>query len=109
YAANGTVAHTAETWVTVPVGARFGLAGAVTNPSAAGALSVRFSLASWAPAELALYDLTGRRVWRREVGALGSGEHTLAVGAEAALAPGLYWARLSQGAQHAGARVVLVP
>ena len=109
YAANGTVAHTTETWVTVPVGARFGLAGAVTNPSAAGALSLRFSLASWAPAELSLYDLTGRRVWRREVGVLGAGEHTLAVGAEAALAPGLYWARLQQGARNASARVVLVP
>ncbi|HEV2105063.1 MAG TPA: hypothetical protein VGU27_04975 [Candidatus Eisenbacteria bacterium] len=109
YAANGTVAHTAETWVTVPLAAHFALAGAVANPSAAGALSLKFSLASWAPAELSLYDLTGRRVWRREVGVLGAGEHTLAVGAETALAPGLYWARLQQAGQTAGARIALVP
>jgi predicted house-cleaning NTP pyrophosphatase (Maf/HAM1 superfamily) len=55
---------------------------------------VVFSLASDSPARLELFDLAGRRLATREVGALGAGEHHLRIGES--FAPGLYVARLAQ-------------
>lgn len=97
----------AETWVDVPTAARFALHGARPNPARAGDLRVAFALDSYAPATLALFDLNGRRVAAREVGALGAGSHTTRLSEGERLAPGLYWLRLSQGSRHASTRVVI--
>ncbi|MEO7867715.1 MAG: hypothetical protein ABIU54_08750, partial [Candidatus Eisenbacteria bacterium] len=70
----------AETWVQVPVLARFALKGATPNPSPRAALSVRYSLeAAPAPARIELYDLQGRCVSGHDLTSAGPGEHLLQV------------------------------
>lgn len=81
-------------WVTVPERAEVGLAGAWPNP-AAGALTVAFSLAGEGEARLEVYDLRGRRVAAREVGALGAGAHRVRLAEAGALPAGVYVVRLS--------------
>ncbi len=80
----------------------FGLA---TSPRGAGVL---LSLPDAEPATLELFDVAGRRLWSREVGSLGAGEHTVGVGDGARLPVGVYLARLRQGAQAATARIVVI-
>ena len=93
-----------EAWVTVPALAKLALAGARPNPSS-GAPAVVFTLATDDPARLELFDLTGRRVETREVGALGADEHLIRL--RAGLAPGIYVARLTQGAAARSARLAI--
>ena len=68
------------------------------NPSRGGALTVHFSLPSAAPARLELLDVAGRRIAAREVGSLGAGRHAVALADDVRLAPGIFFARLRQGA-----------
>jgi predicted lipoprotein with Yx(FWY)xxD motif len=75
------------------------------NPSRGGALTVRFSLPTAAPARLELLDVAGRRIASREV---DSGQHTLDLGAGQHLAPGLYLVRLTQGANTRVTRVAVL-
>jgi hypothetical protein len=77
------------------------------NPST-GPLSVTFTLPEEQPATLSVYDLGGRCVLEREVGALGPGQHTLALATNRALAPGVYLVRLTQGTHAASARVAIL-
>jgi hypothetical protein len=94
YAGERGLAYTPETWVTVPAAHGLALAGFSPNPSTARPV-IAFTLANGAPATLAVYDAAGRAVFRREVGTLGPGSHTVDLGG-AATAPGLYWIRLTQ-------------
>lgn len=75
------------------------------NPSRGGAMTVRFTLPTAAPARLELLDVSGRRIASHEVGA---GRHTLDLGAGRRLAPGLYLVRLTQGANARTARAVVL-
>jgi hypothetical protein len=68
------------------------------NPLRGGVPRVRFSLAHDGPARLELLDVTGRRLASRDVGALGVGRHQVLLDTGARLVPGLYWVRLTQGA-----------
>jgi len=86
----------------------FALEGVRPNPTRGGALKVRFSLPTDAPARLELLDVSGRRVVEREVGSLGAGQHTLDLGAGQHLAPGLYLVRLTQGANTRTTRVAVL-
>ena len=70
-------------------------------------LAVAFSLSGASAARLEVMDLAGRREFSRELAGLEPGRHTLAL-ADARLAPGVHWLRLSEGAQSAHARVVVV-
>jgi hypothetical protein len=54
-------------------------------------------------ARLELFDISGRRVVARAVGALGAGHHALDLAEGRRLPAGLYLLRLTQGAE---ARVV---
>ncbi len=92
--------------VTVPPRARFALSGAWPNPTVRD-LSVSFSLASDAPAELALLDVTGRRVRSLEVGPLGAGPHTALLRARD-LAPGVYLIRLDQSGHTLTTRAAVI-
>jgi trimeric autotransporter adhesin len=85
-----------DTWVTVPSGAQFALAGPRPNP-ATNKMTVAFSLPNAASAQLEMLDVSGRRVARLEVGALGAGNHTLDLAEGRQLVPGLYFLRLTQG------------
>jgi hypothetical protein len=71
----------------------------------AAELAVAFSLAGSGVARLEVLDLAGRREYARELAGLTPGSQTLAL-AEARLAPGVHWLRLSEGAHTAHARVV---
>jgi hypothetical protein len=82
------------------------LLGISPNP-AVGELHVSFSLTEAGPAELALYDVAGRKVASREVGHLGVGRHMITLSREGMTA-GVYFLRLSRGATKLTARVVLV-
>lgn len=83
------------------------LAGAQPNPSRDGRLRVRLALPAAGEARLEAFDLAGRRVAARDVGALGAGEHLVDLGHGARLAPGVYLLRLAQGGATRTARAVV--
>ncbi len=85
-----------------------GLGAARPNPSRSGALAISFVLASARAATLEVLDVMGRRVFARDVGVLGAGAHTLDVGRELGLAPGIYRLRLTQGNESREARAVVL-
>lgn len=58
-------------------------------------------------AELALYDLAGRRVRSTTLRSAAPGERRVTLEG-AALSPGLYWSRLSVAGESVGARVVVI-
>ena len=91
-----------------PAGAAFALHRAGPHP-ARHSLRLRISLPDGAPANLSLHDLAGRKVWSREVGALGAGTHTVVAGEGARLRAGVYLARLRRDGQERTTRAVLVP
>lgn len=107
YVEDGSEQFTTETWVEVPIGARFALEGLSPNPSA-GDPTVAFSLASNGPASLAVFDVHGRLVSVRDVGALGPGAHRVPIGERGRLPAGIYAIRLRQGEFVATARAVVV-
>ena len=86
-----------ETWVDVPLAADLALA-LRSNPSPRE-LAVAINLPDASPARLELFDIAGRRLASREVGALGAGSHVVTLGDGRAFAPGTYIVRLSHGAR----------
>ena len=84
--------------VPAPGDLAFALAGTWPNPVHGGPLMVRFTLPGDVPAGLELFDLAGRRIASRQVGALGAGEHVVELAPRRRLAPGVYLLRLKQGA-----------
>jgi len=86
----------------------FALDGARPNPTSGNGLNIAFALPTGDAARLELVDVTGRQVLAREVGALGSGRHTVNLAAGRRVAPGIYWVRLTQGANRQRARVAVV-
>jgi hypothetical protein len=107
YVDGGIMRFTAETWIYVTQQFELALAGARPNPSA-GRMNVAFSLRDASPASLAMLDVAGRAVMRREVGSLGPGRHVVTMEPEARLASGLYWLRLTQGGRSLLARAVVI-
>jgi hypothetical protein len=105
-AEEGTERFLGETWVEVPVTPELALAFR-SNPAGPD-LGVTFTLPDATPARLEVFDVAGRRIAAREVGALGAGNHVVTLSEGHALAPGLYVARLSQGNRWLTARTVLV-
>jgi hypothetical protein len=85
---------------------RLGLEGARPNP-ALGPVRVWFTLPSREPATLEMMDIAGRRLLRRDVGALGPGSHDVTLATEP-MRPGLYFLRLVQGSRSLNTRVVVV-
>ncbi len=101
-----TVTQVAAVDVGGPAGLE--LRGAWPNP-ASRHLTLGFTLPSGAPAQLELIDLAGRRVLARDVGALGAGAHQLDLSREAAaLRPGVYSIRLTQGGRALTRKVAIV-
>src|SRR5262249_46266696 len=78
--------------------ARPGLALEGANPNPAfESVSAWFTLPDPGPATLDLIDVSGRRVLRRDVGALGPGRHAVMLRPARPLEPGLYFLRLVHG------------
>jgi hypothetical protein len=94
-------------WLEVPSAHRLSLAGARPNPATSGDLTLSFTLADASPARLEVVDVTGRVVAERSLSGLGPGRQGASL-ADARLAPGIYWARLTQGGQQVRARFALV-
>jgi len=92
----GSVAGTSAD-VTVRVAhSHFALVCTNANPSHEG-LSVAFSLPDAAPAQIGVYDVAGRELVQRDVGAQGPGDHLMQLLAPSALRPGVYLVRLRHG------------
>lgn len=89
-----------------PAGPVAALALRISPNPAHGRFAARVTLPDARPATLELLDVSGRRLWRCEV--RGAGPHELRVEPPGTLAPGVYLARLSQGAASRTARVVSV-
>jgi len=86
---------------------RFALPGPTPNP-AVGGLTVAFSLPDAERASLEVVDISGRRVFARDVGAYGAGDHSLSVVPGGPLAPGVYFVRLTRGGSTLVARACVV-
>jgi hypothetical protein len=84
--------------------ATFALHQNAPNPSR-GTTTFAFSLRAAGAAQLKIYDLAGREVWRHE-GNFAEGENQLAATLE--LAPGVYVYRLEAGGDAAAKRMVVV-
>lgn len=69
--------------------------------------TLSFSLPQTGAATLAVFDVTGREVWRQELGSLAVGAHTVRFDGQN-LASGLYFARLEAGAARLTAKLLLV-
>ena len=82
------------------------LHGASPNPSRG--LSVHFTLPDAGPATLGVYDVSGREVSARDVGALGAGPHFVSLAAPGRLAPGVYLIRLIHGNRQHTARAIVI-
>jgi len=86
----------------------FALYGFVPNPTVRE-VNVYFSLASGEPATLALYDIAGRQLQHREVGAMGPGPHVVNLTQGIPVRAGVYFVRLSQGGRTKHGRVAIIP
>jgi len=86
----------------------FALEGASPNPAIGRRVLVHFALPSDKPATLELLDVAGRRVRERAVGMLGAGRHVVDLGTGQRIEPGLYFIRLTQGANQRVARATVV-
>lgn len=75
----------------------------------AGALEVSFRLPDAAPAKLEAFDAAGRRIASLAVGDRGAGEHTVALARRDGGAAGLFWVRLTRGAEARVKKVALLP
>jgi hypothetical protein len=107
YDDDGAQRYSAEAWLDVPRALALALEGFRPNPASREAV-VAFTLPESGSAVLELIDITGRRVFSREVGALGPGRHTVRIDDQAALAPGVYVIRLTQGGRVVQARGVVM-
>jgi len=103
----GAEQFVAEVWATARPPA-FALEGVRPNPSPPGPLVVDFVLPSEAPATLELFDLAGRKVAGREVGALGAGRHSVNLGDGARIPAGVYVVRFRSGGESRSARAVVL-
>lgn len=88
--------------------ADFAVTGVLPNPSRGDRLDVTFTLPSAAPAELALFDVAGRRITSAEVGRLGAGLHVVDLARRAPIRCGIYFIRLTRGGRQVTTRVTVV-
>src|SRR5205814_325258 len=82
--------------------------GARSAPPTPGGFDVQLTLAGRAPAWIALVDVAGRSVLRRDLSDLGPGSHAVKLAPPAGTRPGLYWLRLDQEGRTATSRVAIV-
>ena len=96
-----------ETSVVVPLRSVLSLGGFHPNP-AGPTVQLAFSLASRDPATLTLFDVAGRRLFSREVGALGPGSHVIPIDRGGSLKSGIYLLHLAQGGRSVTRRAVAI-
>jgi FG-GAP-like repeat/FG-GAP repeat len=107
--ATATCGRLGEIWIDLGVSATATSFRAEVRPNPAfQRLNVVFDLPRSGDASLELWDIQGRRVESRDVGALGSGSHSVTLGGGTRLAPGVYVVRLIQGDRVFTTRACLV-
>jgi len=100
---------TEVTWVDVPApGGGLALARVRPNPSRGGPV-LEFRLGSGATAEVTVFDVRGRRVFAKDVTALGPGAHMLDLRGELVSRAGVYLAVLRQGGRSSTRKFALLP
>ena len=82
--------------------------GVAPHPARGDRLEVRFTLPDAAAARLALFDVAGRCVLTRDVGALGAGTHVADLARGKPVGPGVWFVRLTRAGRTVGAPVVVV-
>jgi len=90
---------------TGPVASSIALANAHRNPGTG--LAYRITVPDGAPRVLEVFDLSGRRIFSRDVGTLGPGTHVVNVEG-VTVAPGVYLTRLSGAGEQVSARSIVV-
>lgn len=85
----------------------FALESIAPNPSRGDRWTVSFRLEDAAPAVLSLFDVRGRLVETRGVGALGAGSHAIEIVPSPPLEPGTYFARLVQGDESSELKLIV--
>lgn len=103
---NGVEVFSGQVRVLLPSEFPLRLARVRPNPVVASSFEAYVSLAVDAPAELLLYDITGREVARREVSA-GLGDRLVPFPLGADVRSGLYLLRLRQGSRSCTTRVLI--
>jgi hypothetical protein len=106
YTVRGQTSLSAPFEVVTPAAPRLSLSRAGPNPGRE--LSLRVVLPDDRTSLLRVFDLQGRVVYSRELGALGPGEHALTVRGDGIRA-GVYLVRLVRAERQASLRVVVVP
>ena len=101
----GVVSMLGETWVTIPNTLQLAI-DARENP-AVGELAAWVTLPTDAPARLQVFDVSGREVWRNDVGRLGTGQHLVTIEG-GRLGPGVYLLRLGQNGRVVTTRATIV-
>jgi hypothetical protein len=104
---SGQTVYAGYVSVRVPSGMNTLALAASPNP-ALRAFGVSFTLPDARPARLEIYDVSGRRILSREVGAMGAGAHVLRLDETSRLASGLYWLRLVHPQRTLVARAAIV-
>ena len=89
------------------VGSRRLVVSTMPNPAKGGFVRLQISLPSPELAHVELVDLAGRRIISRELDGAGTGVRSVDLPVGRRMAPGLYFARVTQGAQARVARVVV--
>ncbi len=84
------------------------LLGVGPNPTRGDNVRVSFTLADATPARLDVVDVTGRVVRAQTLHPAAGGAGAVDLAAGARLAPGVYWARLSQGASRVARSLCIV-
>jgi hypothetical protein len=70
--------------------------------------TVTLLLPAATPAALELLDVRGRRVAARSLAGFGVGQHSVRLGTGTRLAPGVYFVRLTQGAETVAGKVCVL-
>lgn len=105
---NGIESFGDEVRIEIPTSSlAFALHGPQPNPATAE-LRVRFTLPDASAASLELLDLAGRRVAMRDVGGMGAGEHTVALGESHPIPAGVYLIRLTRGGSTLNRKAVVM-
>jgi hypothetical protein len=104
-AESGRTSYLGAVTLHVPEGYRLALAGLLPNP-VVGATRLAYSLPTAEPAHIEVLDASGRRVIARDLDS-APGEHVVAFD-RAALRPGIYVLKLSQGSRAVMARAAIV-
>jgi hypothetical protein len=97
----------AETWISIPLTLQLAIDAPRPNPTS-GPLAISFSVPSAGRAALDVMDVTGRRVRHRELEIAAASRQLVSFAADGALAPGLYFVRLTHHERSVTSRVAIV-